>query len=165
VGNKLQLCICKDNTTVGGITLYVEDKGGHHSVFELYPILQSYSSRCRVIPLTVGHNVNLNKLHFFRIFHIFSLLNLLFFHIFHIFSPFNLFFFQTFQIGGITLYVEDKGGHHSVFGHIPVQKEKYYIIRIKKWLFGNRLLHLYTIFPIISQFIYFSSLFCLSFHY
>jgi hypothetical protein len=31
-----------------------------------------------------------------------------------------------------TLYVEDKGGHHSVFGHIPVQKEKYYIIRIKK---------------------------------
>jgi hypothetical protein len=28
VGNKLQLCICKDNTTVGGITLYVEDKGG-----------------------------------------------------------------------------------------------------------------------------------------
>ena len=45
---------------------------------------------------------------------------------------------------GITLDVEDKGGHHSVFGHIPVQKEKYYIIRIKKWLFGNRLLHLYT---------------------
>ena len=37
-----------------------------------------------------------------------------------------------------------KGSHHSVFGHIPVQKEKYYIIRIKKWLFGNRLLHLYT---------------------
>ena len=37
-----------------------------------------------------------------------------------------------------------KGGHHSVFGHISVQKEKYYIIRIKKWLFGNRLLHLYT---------------------
>ena len=36
------------------------------------------------------------------------------------------------------------GGHHSVFGHILVQKEKYYIIRIKKWLFGNRLLHLYT---------------------
>jgi hypothetical protein len=36
------------------------------------------------------------------------------------------------------------GGHHSVFGHIPVQKEKYYIIRIKKWLFGNRLLQLYT---------------------
>jgi hypothetical protein len=25
-----------------------------------------------------------------------------------------------------------------------VQIEKYYIIRIKKWLFGNRLLHLYT---------------------
>ena len=48
------------------------------------------------------------------------------------------------RVGGITLYVEDKGGHHSVFGHIPVQKEKYYIIRIKKWLFGNRLLHLYT---------------------
>ena len=47
-------------------------------------------------------------------------------------------------VWGITLYVEDKGGHHSVFGHIPVQKEKYYIIRIKKWLFGNRLLHLYT---------------------
>jgi hypothetical protein len=48
------------------------------------------------------------------------------------------------KVGGITLYVEDKGGgHHSVFGHIPVQKEKYYIIRIKKWLFGNRLLHLY----------------------
>ena len=44
----------------------------------------------------------------------------------------------------VALYVEDKGGHHSVFGHIPVQKEKYYIIRIKKWLFGNRLLHLYT---------------------
>ena len=36
------------------------------------------------------------------------------------------------------------GGHHSVFGHTPVQKEKYYILRIKKWLFGNRLLHLYT---------------------
>ena len=37
----------------------------------------------------------------------------------------------------------------SVFGHIPVQKEKYYIIRIKKWLLGNRLnteiyLNLYT---------------------
>ena len=32
-------------------------------------------------------------------------------------------------VGDITLYV---------------QKEKYYIIRIKKWLFGNRLLHLYT---------------------
>jgi hypothetical protein len=47
-------------------------------------------------------------------------------------------------VWGITLYVEDKGGHRSVFGHIPVQKEKYYIIRIKKWLFGNRLLHLYT---------------------
>jgi hypothetical protein len=47
-------------------------------------------------------------------------------------------------VGGITLYVEDKRGHHSVFGHISVQKEKYYIIRIKKWLFGNRLLHLYT---------------------
>jgi hypothetical protein len=46
----------------------------------------------------------------------------------------------------ITLYVEDKGGHHSVFGHIPVQKEKYYIIRIKKWLFGNRLLHLPCIY-------------------
>jgi hypothetical protein len=28
VGNKLQLCICKDNTTAGGITLYVEDKVG-----------------------------------------------------------------------------------------------------------------------------------------
>ena len=29
VGNKkLQLCMCKDNTAVGGITLYVEDKGG-----------------------------------------------------------------------------------------------------------------------------------------
>ena len=38
---------------------------------------------------------------------------------------------------GITLYVEDKGGHQSVFGHIPVQKEKYYIKRIKKWLLGN----------------------------
>ena len=24
VGNKLQLCMCKDNTTVWGITLYVE---------------------------------------------------------------------------------------------------------------------------------------------
>jgi hypothetical protein len=49
-------------------------------------------------------------------------------------------------VGGITLYVEDKGGggHHYAYGHIPVQKEKYYIIRIKKWLFGNRLLHLYT---------------------
>ena len=45
---------------------------------------------------------------------------------------------------GITLDVEDKGGHLSVFGHIHVQKEKYYIICIKKWLFGNRLLHLYT---------------------
>jgi hypothetical protein len=43
-------------------------------------------------------------------------------------------------------YVEDKGGHHSVSGHIPVQKEKYYIILscIKKRIFGNRLLHLYT---------------------
>jgi hypothetical protein len=47
-------------------------------------------------------------------------------------------------VGGIILYVEDKGGYHSIFGHIPVQKEKYYIIRIKKWLFGNRLFHLYT---------------------
>jgi hypothetical protein len=47
-------------------------------------------------------------------------------------------------VGDITLEVDDKGGHHSVFAHIPVQKEKYYIIRIKKWLFGNRLLHLYT---------------------
>jgi hypothetical protein len=47
-------------------------------------------------------------------------------------------------VGDITLDVDDKGGHHSVFGHIPVQKEKYYIIRIMKWLFGNRLLHLYT---------------------
>jgi hypothetical protein len=34
--------------------------------------------------------------------------------------------------------------YNSVCGHIPVQIEKYYIIRIKKWLFGNRLLHLYT---------------------
>jgi hypothetical protein len=24
IANKLQLCMCKDNTTVGGITLYVE---------------------------------------------------------------------------------------------------------------------------------------------
>ena len=47
-------------------------------------------------------------------------------------------------VGDITLDVDDKGGHHSVFGHISVQKEKYYIIRIKKWLFENRLLHLYT---------------------
>ena len=47
-------------------------------------------------------------------------------------------------VGDIALYVEDKGGHHSVSGHIPVQKEKYYIIRIKKRIFGNRLLHLYT---------------------
>ena len=47
-------------------------------------------------------------------------------------------------VGDMALYVEDKGGHHSVFGHIPVQKEKYYIIRIKKWLFGNQLLHLYA---------------------
>jgi hypothetical protein len=46
--------------------------------------------------------------------------------------------------GDIALYLEDKGSHHSVSGHIPVQKEKYYIIRIKKWLFGNRLLHSYT---------------------
>jgi hypothetical protein len=47
-------------------------------------------------------------------------------------------------VGDITLYVEDKGGHHSVSGHIPVQKEKYYIIRIKKRIFGNRFFHLYT---------------------
>jgi hypothetical protein len=36
-------------------------------------------------------------------------------------------------VGDITLDVDDKWGHHSVFGHIPVQKEKYYIIRIMKW--------------------------------
>jgi hypothetical protein len=53
-------------------------------------------------------------------------------------------------VGDITLDVDDKGGHHSVFGHIPVQKEKYYIIRIMKWLFGNRLLHLYIISHIKS---------------
>ena len=47
-------------------------------------------------------------------------------------------------VGDIVVYVEDKGGHHSVSGHIPVQEEKYYIMRIKKWIFGNRLLHLYT---------------------
>ena len=47
-------------------------------------------------------------------------------------------------VGDIALYVKDKGGHLSVSGHIPVQKEKYYIIRIKKRIFGNRLLHLYT---------------------
>ena len=46
--------------------------------------------------------------------------------------------------GDIALYVEDKGGRHSVSGHIPVQKEKYYIIRIKKRIFVNRLLHLYA---------------------
>jgi hypothetical protein len=46
-------------------------------------------------------------------------------------------------VGDITLYVQDKGGHHSVFGHISVQNEKYYIISIKKWLYGNRFLHLY----------------------
>ena len=34
--------------------------------------------------------------------------------------------------------------YNSVCGHIPVQKEKYYVIGIKKWLFGYRLLHLYT---------------------
>ena len=49
-------------------------------------------------------------------------------------------------VGDITLYAEDKGDHHSVFEHIPVQKDKYNILRIKKWLFGNRLLHLYTEF-------------------
>jgi hypothetical protein len=38
-------------------------------------------------------------------------------------------------VGGITLYVEDKGGHHSLFGHIPVEKEKYYIIRTDAELF------------------------------
>jgi hypothetical protein len=43
-------------------------------------------------------------------------------------------------VGDIDVYVEDI----SVSGHIPVQKEKYYIIRINKWIFGNRLLHLYT---------------------
>ena len=47
-------------------------------------------------------------------------------------------------VGNIDLYVKDKEGHLSVSGHIPVQKEKYYIIRIKKRIFGNRLLHLYT---------------------
>jgi hypothetical protein len=56
-------------------------------------------------------------------------------------------------VGGITLYVEDKGGHHSVFGHISVQKEKYYIIRIKNWLFWN---HYSTCL---------SSIFSISFHY
>ena len=30
-------------------------------------------------------------------------------------------------VGDITLDVDDKGGHHSVFAHIPVQKQKYYI--------------------------------------
>jgi hypothetical protein len=71
-------------------------------------------SDTELFPLTLGHNVNLNKLH------------------------------AVLMVLCKTLDVEDKGGHHSVFGHIPVQKEKYYIIRIKKWLFGNRLLHLYT---------------------
>ena len=53
--------------------------------------------------------------------------------------------------------MEDKGGcNHSVFGDISVQKEKYYIIRIKKWLFGNRLLHLYTesYLPLAEKYIY-----------
>jgi hypothetical protein len=54
-------------------------------------------------------------------------------------------------VGDIALYVEDKGGHHSVFGHIPVEKEKYYIIRIKKGIFGNRLLHLYTELPALGR--------------
>jgi hypothetical protein len=54
-------------------------------------------------------------------------------------------------VGDMALYVEDKGGHHSVFGHIPVEKEKYYIIRIKKGIFGNRLLHLYTELPALGR--------------
>jgi hypothetical protein len=37
---------------------------------ELCPLLQGYPFRCRVIPLTVGHNVNLNKLHFSSVFSI-----------------------------------------------------------------------------------------------
>ena len=47
-------------------------------------------------------------------------------------------------VGDITIYVQDKGGNHSVFGHISVQIDKYYVIRIKKWLYGNRLLDLFT---------------------
>ena len=56
-------------------------------------------------------------------------------------------------VGDIALYLEDKGGHHSVSGHIPVQKEKYYTIRtcIKKRIFGNRLLHLYTELPALRR--------------
>jgi hypothetical protein len=39
--------------------------------------------------------------------------------------------------------VEDKGvGVITLFGHIPVQKEKYYIMRIKKWLFGKSIVAL-----------------------
>ena len=54
-------------------------------------------------------------------------------------------------VGDIALYVEDKGGHHSVSGHIPVQKEKYYIMRIKKRIFGNRLLHIYRELPALGR--------------
>ena len=35
---------------------------------ELYPLLQSYPFRCRVIPFTVGHNVNLQNYIFLQYF-------------------------------------------------------------------------------------------------
>jgi hypothetical protein len=68
------------------------------------PYYRFIPSDTELSPLTVGHNVNLNKLQAV------------------LFCKKKILFFR-----GIS--------YNSVCGHIPVQKEKYYIIRIKKWLF------------------------------
>ena len=43
VGNNLQLCMCTDNTTVGGITLYVEDKGVITLYLDIYLCRKRYT--------------------------------------------------------------------------------------------------------------------------
>jgi hypothetical protein len=51
--------------------------------------LHSYPFRCRVIPLTVGHNVSLQNYIFLLYFPYLFTIKLLFFHIFQIISLFN----------------------------------------------------------------------------
>jgi hypothetical protein len=77
--NKLQLYMCKDNTTVGVHIFQI------FSLFDL-PFFHIF------------HIISHFNLPFFHIFHIISQFNLAFFHIFHIISLFNWFFFHTFQI-------------------------------------------------------------------
>jgi hypothetical protein len=74
--------MCKDNTTVGGITRYVED------IKSCVPYYRVIPADKELFSLTVDHNASLNKSHAVLIV---SYKKKLFFHVFHIFHIFSQF--------------------------------------------------------------------------